>query len=231
MHSSPMKNEICFPAAVLQEPFFDKDADDSDNYGGIGVVIGHEMTHGFDAYGRLFDIDGNIFDWWTDDESEDFEELSENTREHFNEIEALPGLKCNGDLTLNENIADFGGIKIAYNALKMVYGENVRYFSELLAMKDENGEPMFSEEELFGKNKMTKDGFNWQKRFFINYADCWAGVATEEVIKHRIENDEHCPNYIRVNGTLPMFDDWYTAFGIGKNDKLYIEKDKRAKLW
>lgn len=228
---SPMKNEICFPAAVLQEPFFNKDADDSDNYGGIGVIIGHEMTHGFDSYGRLFGIDGNVFDWWTDDESEEFDELSENTRDHFNEIYALPGIKCNGDLTLNENIADFGGLKIAYNALKMIYGEKVRYLSELLAMKDDRGEPMFSEAELYGKNGMMKDGYDWKKRFFLNFANCWAGVSTEEVIKHRIENDEHCPNYIRVNGTLPMFDEWYSAFKISKNDKLYINKEKRAKLW
>lgn len=228
---SPMKNEICFPAAVLQEPFFDKDNDDSDNYGGIGVVIGHEMTHGFDNYGRLFDIDGNIFNWWTDSDIEMFEKLSKNTREHFNNIEALPGIKCNGDLTLNENIADYGGIKIAYNALKMLYKDKIRYLNELLAMRDDTGKPMFSEDELYASNGIKKDGYDWRERFFISFAICWAGVATKEVIMHGIQNDEHCVNYIRVNGTLPMFDEWYSAFKINRNNKLYLEKDKRAKLW
>jgi len=190
-------NEICFPAGILQAPFYDFKQSSAKNYGGIGVIIGHEMTHGYDNHGRQFDLTGNHKVWWKEDEISKFEELTYNTKEHFNSLDVLPGLKCNGSLTLGENLADYGGLKIAYNTCK----------------------------------KFTTMPEGWEKEFFISYALAWAGTTTEELVRNQTMNDPHSVKYMRVNGTLPMFDAWYEVFSITDKDALYVEPDKRAKIW
>lgn len=193
---SPVLNEICFPAGILQGDFYQYGRDDAMNYGAIGVIIGHEMTHGFDNHGRQFDASGNMVTWWNENEIEKFNKLTENTIEHFNNIEVLPDLKANGTLTLGENLADYGGLKIAYNALKA---------------KTEDNEDF--------------------KNFFISYAICWAGITTEEWLRTMTTENEHSVNFLRVNGTLPMFTPWYEAFDIKEKDKLFVPISKRAKIW
>lgn len=200
------QNELCFPAAILQSPFFDADADDASNYGAIGVVIGHEMTHNFDMAGRLFSKDGDMIDWWEDGDDEKFKALTENTLNRFNSLYAIPWVKCNGELTLNENIADYGGLKIAYRALEKVMDKQFDV--------DANA-----------------TGYNWKQRFFISYAQMWACVATDETIKRQIQNDPHSVPSVRTNGTLPMFTPWYDAWGVSKGDKLFVDESQRGQIW
>ncbi|WQJ53459.1 MAG: Neutral endopeptidase [Wendovervirus sonii] len=195
---SQNNNEICFPAGILQYPFYSKKRSPEFNYGAIGVIIGHEMTHGFDNHGRMYNEKSELADWWKPEESDAFNNLSDNTLKHFESLEVLPGLKCNAGLALSENLADYGGLKIAYDACE----------------------------------KACKNiGWEWDRRFFISFAVCWAGVATEEYIRSLTLDNEHSINYIRVNGTLPLFDKWYKAFNITEKDKLYIAPEKRAKIW
>lgn len=201
---NPTTNEICFPAGILQYPFFDMNADDAFNYGAIGVVIGHEMTHGFDDKGRLFDKDGNFKEWWTAQDAESFTERTKIIIEHFNNIEVLPGLKGNGELTVGENIADHGGLTISMQAFRN-------------ATKD--------------KQLPTIDGFTAEQRFYLAYSNVWAGNIRDEEIRNRTKNDPHSLGRWRVNGTLPHIDDWYTAFGITENDPLYLPKEKRLNIW
>ena len=201
---NPTTNEICFPAGILQYPFFDMAADDAFNYGAIGVVIGHEMTHGFDDQGRQFDKEGNFNNWWTDTDAEQFTERSQVLVDHFNGIEVLPGLKSNGSLTLGENIADHGGLMVAYQAFKN-------------ATKDQPQE--------------VKYGFTPDQRFFLAYAGVWAGQIRDEEIRNRVKSDPHSLGRWRVNGTLPHIDAWYEAFGIDENNALYIAPEQRAKIW
>lgn len=201
---NPTTNEICFPAGILQYPFFDMNADDAFNYGAIGVVIGHEMTHGFDDKGRLFDKDGNFKEWWTAQDAESFTERTKIIIEHFNNIEVLPGLKGNGELTVGENIADHGGLTISMQAFRN-------------ATKD--------------KQLPTIDGFTPEQRFYLAYSNVWAGNIRDEEIRNRTKNDPHSLGRWRVNGTLPHIDDWYTAFGITENDPLYLPKEKRLNIW
>ena len=201
---TPTTNEICFPAGILQYPFFDMNADDAFNYGAIGVVIGHEMTHGFDDKGRLFDKDGNFKEWWTAQDAESFTERTKIIIEHFNNIEVLPGLKGNGELTVGENIADHGGLTISMQAFRN-------------ATKD--------------KQLPTIDGFTPEQRFYLAYSNVWAGNIRDEEIRNRTKNDPHSLGRWRVNGTLPHIDDWYTAFGITENDPLYLPKEKRLNIW
>ena len=203
-HYNPTTNEICFPAGILQYPFFDMNADDAFNYGAIGVVIGHEMTHGFDDKGRLFDKDGNFKEWWTAQDAESFTERTKIIIEHFNNIEVLPGLKGNGELTVGENIADHGGLTISMQAFRN-------------ATKD--------------KKLPTIDGFIPEQRFYLAYSNVWAGNIRDEEIRNRTKNDPHSLGRWRVNGTLPHIDDWYTAFGITENDPLYLPKEKRLNIW
>ena len=201
---NPTTNETCFPAGILQYPFFDMAADDAFNYGAIGVVIGHEMTHGFDDQGRQFDKEGNFNNWWTDTDAEQFTERSQVLVDHFNGIEVLPGLKSNGSLTLGENIADHGGLMVAYQAFKN-------------ATKDQPQE--------------VKYGFTPDQRFFLAYAGVWAGQIRDEEIRNRVKSDPHSLGRWRVNGTLPHIDAWYEAFGIDENNALYIAPEQRAKIW
>ncbi len=201
---SPVTNEICFPTGILQYPFFDMDADDAFNYGAIGVVIGHEMTHGFDDSGRRYDKDGNMNDWWTEQDGTMFEERADRLVEFFDNIEVLPGLHANGRFTLGENIADQGGLMVAYEAYKNATA----------------GNPL-----------SDMEGFTADQRFFIAYAGLWAGNIRDEEIRRLTTTDPHSLGRWRVNGTLPHVESWYQAFGITPSDPMYIAPEDRAVVW
>lgn len=201
---NPTTNEICFPAAILQPPFFDPNADDAVNYGGIGAVIGHEMSHGFDDQGSQFDKTGNQRDWWTAQDKKNFQERSKVLVDHFGKVEVVNGKKVNGQLTLGENIGDNGGLNIAFRALQN-------------SMKK--------------KPLKTLDGFTPEQRFFLSWARVWAGNARPEYLEYLITVDPHSPNMARVNAALPEIDAWYDAFKIKKGDKLFIPANKRAHIW
>ncbi|MBO7302008.1 MAG: M13 family metallopeptidase [Bacteroidaceae bacterium] len=201
---NPTTNEICFPAGILQYPFFDMSEDDAFNYGAIGVVIGHEMTHGFDDQGRQFDKDGNFANWWTEEDSKSFNERTQVIIDFFNKIEVLPGLNANGQLTVGENIADHGGLTIAMQAFKNATAEN----------------PL-----------PVKDGFTPEQRFYLSYSNVWAGNIRDEEIRNLTKSDPHSLSRWRVNGTLPHIDDWYTAFGITENDPMFVPAEERLNIW
>ena len=201
---NPTTNEICFPAGILQYPFFDMSADDAFNYGAIGVVIGHEMTHGFDDQGRQFDKDGNFADWWAEGDGDKFKEKAQVLVDHFNKIEVLPGLFANGEFTLGENIADHGGLMVAYQAFKNATAK---------------------------KPLPVVDGFTPEQRFFLAYSTVWAGNIRDEQIRVYTKSDPHSLGRWRVNGTLPHIDAWYEAFGITPDHKLYIPAEERAQVW
>jgi len=201
---NPTTNEICFPAAILQPPFFDMKADDAFNYGGIGVVIGHEMTHGFDDMGRQFDKEGNLRDWWTAADAERFQQRAQVMDDFFSNIEVLPGLMGNGKLTLGENLADHGGLMVAFQAFK-----NATASAPLT----------------------DKDGFTPEQRFFLAYANLWAGNIREAEIHRRTKSDPHSLGEWRVNGALPHIDAWYEAFGITEQDSMFIPKAERVTIW
>lgn len=201
---NPTTNEICFPAGILQYPFFDMNADDAFNYGAIGVVIGHEMTHGFDDQGRQFDKDGNLKDWWTAEDAKRFEERARVMVNFFDSIQVLPGLNANGSLTLGENIADHGGLQVSFQAFKN-------------ATKDA---PL-----------LVKDGFTPEQRFFLSYAGVWAGNIRDEQIRLQTKSDPHSLGRWRVNGALPQIGAWYDAFGIKEGDPMYLAPEKRVSIW
>ena len=201
---NPTTNEICFPAGILQPPFFDPQADDAFNYGAIGVVIGHEMTHGFDDQGRQYDKDGNMHDWWATSDGVQFKERTDRYADFFSAIKVLPDLNANGRLTLGENLADHGGLQVAYTAYKNATKRN----------------PL-----------PVVDGLTADQRFFVAYAGVWAGNITEAEIRNRTKSDPHSLGRWRVNGALPHIDAWYEAFGVKKGDKMYIEKENRLPLW
>ena len=201
---NPTTNEICFPAAILQPPFYNPDADDAVNYGAIGVVISHEMTHGFDDKGRLYDADGMLKDWWTAKDAEGFKERADMYANFFNNIKVLPDLNANGEFTLGENLADHGGLQLAFTAYKNATAE---------------------------KPLKQKDGFTADQRFFIAYAGVWGQNITEKEIRNRVKRDPHSLGKWRVNGALPHVDAWYEAFGVKEDDKLFIPKANRLDLW
>ena len=201
---NPMFNSINFPAAILQPPFFDPEADYVSNYGAIGVVIGHEMSHGFDDQGCQFDKDGNLKNWWTAEDKTKYYERTKVLADWFSEQEAVPGLKVNGQKTLGENIGDNGGLKIAYRAF-----EN--------RMKQE---PL-----------KKVEGFTPAQRFYLAYARVWASNSTPEYTAQLVNSDVHSPNRIRVVAALPMIDTWYDAFGIKKGDKMFVPAEQRAHIW
>lgn len=201
---NPTTNEICFPAGILQPPFFDASADDAFNYGAIGVVIGHEMTHGFDDSGRNYDKDGNMKDWWTKEDAKKFNEKADLCDNFFSAIKVLPDLNANGRFTLGENLADHGGLQVAYTAYKNA---------------TKNSKPA------------DKDGYTADQRFFMAYAGVWAGNITDEEIRNRTKSDPHSLGRWRVNGALPHIDAWYEAFGVKEGDKLYLPKSERLELW
>ena len=201
---NPPTNEICFPAGILQYPFFDMEADDAFNYGAIGVVIGHEMTHGFDDEGRQYDKEGNLHEWWAKGDAEKFTQRVRPLAEFFNNLNVLDDLKANGELTLGENLADHGGLQVSFQAFKN-------------ATKDA---PL--------KNK---DGFTPEQRFFIAYATVWANNIRDEEIRKRTKSDPHSIGLWRVNGTLPHINSWYEAFNVKEGDKMFIPADKRVNIW
>ena len=198
----PSSNEICFPAGILQYPFFDMDADDAFNYGAIGAVIGHEMTHGFDDSGRHFDKDGNMKDWWTQTDAKQFDERASVMKEFFNTIKINDEVNANGEFTLGENLADYGGVTISFDAYKK-----------------------------FGTPSETVSGLTSDMRFFIAYAGAWAQNIRPDEELRLTKIDEHSLAKNRVNGILPHINAWYDAFGITPNDKMYIMPQNRVKLW
>ena len=201
---NPTTNEICFPAGILQVPFFDPAADDAFNYGAIGVVIGHEMTHGFDDQGRQYDKDGNMHDWWKEEDGKNFTSRTDKFADFFSNIKVLPDLNANGRLTLGENLADHGGLQVAWYAYKNATKGNAL--------------PVI-------------DGLTADQRFFIAYAGVWAGNITEAEIRNRTKSDPHSLGRFRVNGALPHIDMWYDAFGVKEGDKLFVPKAERLPLW
>lgn len=200
----PSTNEICFPAAILQPPFFDPNADDAVNYGAIGGVIGHEMSHGFDDQGSQFDKYGNQRNWWTAQDKKNFDARTKVLADWFSSFDVLPGIKVNGKQTLGENIGDNGGLNISFSALQN-------------SMKEH---PL-----------AVKDGFTPEQRFFLAWGRVWASNMTDEVVKYLLTVDVHSPNYARVNAALPMIDAWYKAFNVKKGDKMFVPKNKRAHVW
>ena len=201
---NPTTNEICFPAGILQRPFFDPKADDAFNYGAIGVVIGHEMTHGFDDQGRHYDKNGNMSDWWTADDAKNFDARATEYANFFSNIKVLPDLNANGRFTLGENLADHGGLEVAFAAF-----ENVNKKEKLPVI----------------------DGLTPEQRFFIAYSGVWAGNITEKEIRSRTKSDPHSLGKWRVNGALPHINAWYEAFGVKEGDALFLPESKRLKLW
>ena len=201
---NPTTNEICFPAGILQRPFFDPKADDAFNYGAIGVVIGHEMTHGFDDQGRHYDKNGNMSDWWTADDAKNFDERVGKYANFFSNIKVLPDLNANGRFTLGENLADHGGLEVAFAAF-----ENVNKKENLPVI----------------------DGLTPEQRFFVAYSGVWAGNITEKEIRSRTKSDPHSLGQWRVNGALPHINAWYKAFGVKEGDALFLPENKRLKLW
>ncbi len=202
----PGRNEIVFPAGILQPPFFNMDADDAMNYGAIGMVIGHEMTHGFDDQGRQYDKDGNIRDWWTENDAEEFNKRASVLVDQFNRIEVLDSVFINGELTLGENIADLGGATIAYHAYKL---------------------------SLDGKESPEKiDGFTGDQRFFLSFAQIWRGTRREESLKNMVKTNPHSPGKYRINGIVCNMPEFYDAFPeIGPDDALYIPAGQRVVIW
>jgi putative endopeptidase len=200
----PTANNINFPAGILQPPFFDATLDDAVNYGGIGAVIGHEITHGFDDQGRRYDADGNLTDWWTADDAKAFEERAMKIVGQYNAYEALPGLNVKGRLTLGENIADLGGLSIAYEALQR---------------------------SLKGKERKLIDGFTPEQRFFLSWAQVWRTNIRDNEARRRVEVDSHSPGRFRSIGPLVNLQEFYDAFGIKEGDPMWMPPEKRAKIW
>ncbi len=207
---NPMANEIVFPAAILQAPFFDPEATDAENYGGIGVVIGHEMTHGFDDQGRNFDKDGNLKDWWTAADAKAFEELTKGLGEQFDAVEVLPGLHANGTYTMGENIADQGGLRIAMTAF--------------LNSQAKKGIDTKSEDAKI-------QGFTPAQIFYMNYANLWAQNIRDEEIRSLTTNDVHSLGNLRVNVSLRNLAPFFEAFGIKEGDKMFRPESERVIIW
>lgn len=202
---NPLYNEIVFPAAILQPPFYDYKADEAINYGGIGAVIGHEISHSFDDSGARYDKDGNLNNWWTDGDLERFTELGNKLADQYSALEPLPGVFVDGKFTLGENIGDLGGVNAAYDGLKIFLKEN--------------GDPGLI------------DGYTPEQRFFISWGTIWRTKARDEAIKNQVKTDPHAPGHYRAYVPLQNVDAWYDAFDIKEGDKLYIKPEERVKIW
>ena len=205
---NPSSNEICFPAGILQYPFFDMSADDAFNYGAIGVVIGHEMTHGFDDQGCHFDKDGNMINWWTEEDKAAFDARTKVMEEAFNKIEVAPGVHANGAFTLGENIADHGGLQVSYLAFTL----NEASKAESQKLK-------------------ARDGFTPAQRFFLAYANVWANNIRPEEILQRTKSDPHSLGKWRVNGALPQINAWYDAWHVTPESPMYVAPENRVSIW
>ena len=201
---NPANNEIVFPAGILQFPFFDFAADDAVNYGGIAAVIGHELTHGFDDEGRLYGADGNLKDWWSEEDNTKFTDKAQKVIEQFNGFTVNDSLHINGELTVGENLADLGGINIAYEAFK----------------KTEEG-----------KSDKKIDGFTPDQRFFLSWAQVWRSNILPEFAAQLVMTDPHSPGKYRCNGPITNLDAWYKAFNIQPTDKMYKSEADRIKIW
>ncbi len=204
---NPNMNEIVFPAGILQPPFFYANADDAINYGGIGAVIGHEMTHGFDDQGRQYDAEGNLRDWWSPQSAAEFKKRSQAVVDQYNSYEPLPGLHINGELTQGENIADLGGVKLAYAALQKALEKNPQQRGQKI------------------------DGFIPDQRFFLSYATIWKAKQRDEDLKLRLNTDPHSPAHYRVDGPLSNLTEFQTAFNIPNGSKMVRPEDKRVNIW
>ena len=201
---NPTMNEIVFPAAILQPPFFNLAADDAVNYGGIGAVIGHELSHGFDDKGSKFDGDGNLRMWWTEEDRSEFEKRASGLVEQYNQFEPVEGNYVNGKFTLGENIGDLGGLAVAHAAYRL---------------------------SLQGKEAPVIDGLTGDQRFFLGWSQIWRRLYREQELLKRLINDPHSPSEYRVNGIVRNMDAWYEAFDIPKDAELFIEKEDRIRIW
>lgn len=201
---NPLNNEIVFPAAILQPPFFDPAADDAVNYGGIGAVIGHEIGHGFDDQGRKFAPDGSLTDWWTKADADAFGAKTKMLVDQYSSFDALPGLKVNGATSLGENIGDLGGLNMAYEAYH---------------------------NSLQGKQAPVLDGLTGDQRFFLSWAQVWRTKIRDEALRAQVLSDPHAPPYFRVNGAVRNMDEWYAAFDVKPGEKLFLAPEQRVKIW
>ncbi|WP_317043408.1 M13 family metallopeptidase [Nonlabens spongiae] len=202
---NPYYNEIVFPAAILQPPFYNYEADPAINFGGMGAVIGHEISHGFDDSGAKFDAEGNMTNWWTDKDKEQFEARGNQLADQFDAIEVMPGVNINGKFTLGENIGDLGGVNAAYDALQL--------------WLEDKGSPG----EI--------DGYTQNQRFFMSWATVWRTKMREEALMQRIKNDTHSPGMYRGYAPLLNIPAFYEAFEITEKDSMYIAPDKRVVIW
>lgn len=197
-------NEIVFPAAILQPPFFDPNADDAVNYGAIGAVIGHEIGHGFDDQGRRFAADGSLRDWWTADDAAAFTRQTSKLVDQYSSFEVLPGLFVNGAFTTGENLGDLGGLNIALYAYKLSLGD---------------------------KPAPVLEGLTGEQRFFLSWAQIWRAKYRDEALRTLVMSDTHSPPYFRVNGPVRNMDEWYEAFNVLPTDKLYLKPEDRVRIW
>ena len=202
---NPSNNEVVFPAGILQPPFFNPNADDAINYGGIIAVIGHEFTHGFDDQGAQFDAEGNLKNWWTPEDNASFSKLAGRYIHYFSGLEAAPGFNINGPLTIGENIADLGGLTLAYYALKKSF--------------EGKGEPQ------------PIDGFTWQQRFFLGWAQVWHENITDASLRNQIQTDTHSPARFRINGPLPHLKEFADAWGCAPGSKMVLADTARVVIW
>jgi len=203
---NPLQNEIVFPAGILQPPFFDMEMDDAVNYGAIGVVIGHEMTHGYDDQGRKYDADGNLSDWWTEADAKAFEQRAKKVVEQFDAYEVLPGLHVNGKLTLGENIADLGGASIAFEALQRTLAKDP-------------------------SKRKNIDGFTPEQRFFLSFSQVWRTNCREAEARRLVTVDPHSPGRFRAIGPHVNLESFYEAFRIGPGTPMWRAPELRAKIW
>jgi putative endopeptidase len=201
---NPQINEIVFPAAILQPPFFDPNADMAINYGGIGGVIGHEITHGFDDQGRQFAADGSLNDWWQADDVAKFKVQTDKLDAQYSAFEPLPGAKVQGQLTMGENIADLGGLLMALDAYHRSLG---------------------------GKPAPVIDGLTGDQRVFLGWAQVWRTKSRDDALRNQIATDPHSPPLYRVNGVVRNIDAWYEAFGVKPGDALYVPPEQRVRIW
>tara|TARA_Y100000589_G_scaffold325326_1_gene363055 strand:- start:401 stop:1246 length:846 start_codon:yes stop_codon:yes gene_type:complete len=202
---SPTYNEIVFPAGILQNPFFDENFDAALNFGGIGSVIGHEITHGFDDQGRKFDFKGNLNDWWTEDDAKQYVKKTSKLRDQYSKY-VIEGKNLNGELTLGENIADLGGVSISYHSMSKYLKDNMNESKVL-------------------------EGFTPQQRFFLNYAKIWRCNTRTKEILNRLVTDPHSPPEFRVNGVVTNLVEFYKAFGVKETDKLWKPENERISIW
>ena len=202
----PTKNEILFPAGILQPPFFDPTMDDAVNFGGIAVVIGHEITHGYDDQGRKYDSEGNLNDWWTPEDAREFRERAQRIIDQYARFEPLPGIPINGELTMGENIADLGGVSLAFEALE-----------RRLADGRTPDRPI--------------DGFTPRQRFFISYGQIWRGTIRDEELRRRLTTDPHSPGHYRVNGVLANLPEFWKAFDVAPGSPMRQPEDRRVTIW